>query len=135
MANSLLLAAVAVVLAIGMIIRTYRATFWTKAWYDREGRPAESLESHFKTTMSGNIRSNREKLAERGVRIFQNILLKRYRRIVPKGEIKVRFEREEPAHVSSTEIRVESREMKYRGKRVQARELPVEVYHWRRRQR
>jgi len=96
-------------------------------WYDKLEECAREIEAHFKTARSGKIRNVRRYLAKRGVEFFQKHVYEKTGKLIPKGKIRVAFEREEPAKKAEKKIRIEIRRMRYRGREWKATALASKV--------
>lgn len=103
------------------VVRMYRMTIST-TWYDKEAEHAREYEMHYKVARRGRIRSIRRNLAKRCIPHFQQNAYRRRKQWVPKREVRVSFEREQPTVLDKSEklISIESREMQYRGKQWKA---------------
>jgi hypothetical protein len=105
---------------------TIRRYLWTVAvsWYDPRLGCKRELEFHYSVARSGPIRENRRKLGLRGAKYYQLMLLVKYGKYVPRGSIKVQYEREQPASKVERRISVEGRSMEYKGRHWTATPLP-----------
>jgi hypothetical protein len=100
-------------------------TAWYGPAYDEtSNRGVLTIEAYFKAALEGSRHENRQELADIGVPFLQEKLQAWYGISAPDDEIKVRFDRETPARTASNAIRVDFREMTYKGKQVSARTLP-----------
>ena len=108
-----------------LIVRRYRWTVSTVFYDERSGCKRE-IETHFTVAVSGRIRDNRRKLGLRGARFHQFLVFTRSGKLIPRGDIKVRFEREQPASKPDGKISVEGRSMQYKGPQWTATALPSE---------
>lgn len=106
--------------------RSYRMTI-ASTWYDTRTRRVREYEMHFKIARPGRIRNVRRQLARRGVPYFQRAIYRLYRRWIPRGKIRVSFEREEPATKAERTITVEARRMEGVGKRWKAHRVPSRI--------
>jgi hypothetical protein len=77
--------------------------------------------------LRGSVHRNRHELKDFGVRVFQRKARELYGISFSPGEIKVRFEAEQPALESSRYVTADYLEMTYRGKRVWSKEYPTET--------
>jgi hypothetical protein len=82
---------------------------------------------HFKVARPGKIRTVRRHLAKRGIPYFQQVIYRRFRRWIPKRQIRARFEREEVGARSEGVIGIETRSMQYRGRDWKAFHRPSKV--------
>jgi hypothetical protein len=89
----------------------------SNTWYDKEAGGAKEYELHFTVARRGSIKTVRRRLARRGVPYFQNYVYGRVKKWIPRKNVKVRFEREEPAAKSEGKISIEGRNMLFRGRR------------------
>lgn len=106
----------------------YRMTAWYGPAYDEtSNRGVLTVEAYFKAALEGSRHENRKELARIGVPFLREKLQEWYGISAPEDEIKVRFEREAPAEAASEAIRVDFREVTYRGKQVSARALPSQI--------
>ena len=103
--------------------RTFRMTIATK-WYDEREECVQEYEIHFKTARLGKIRNVRRYLAKRGVEFFQKHVYEKTGKLIPKGKIRIAFEKEEPARKAEKRIKIEMRKMRYRGRKWKADRLP-----------
>jgi len=110
------------------VTRVYHMTLATRGY--SLGQNAWSFEAHYTAALSGNIHDVRLDFADFGVRHFRRTILRRYGLRIPEGNIRVGWEREEPALAPSRDVHVEFREMTYRGKQTYARRLPSEVLRY-----
>ena len=94
------------------------------------GHHAWSFEGHYTAALSGDIHDVRMDLADFGVRHFRRAILRRYGLRIPEGNIRVGWEREEPALAPSRDVHVQFREMTYRGKQTYARRVPPEILRY-----
>ena len=115
-------------------VRMFRTTI-SSTWYDEETRQVHEFEIHMKVARRGIIRNVRRYLARRGVPYFQQTIYRSYRRWIPKGKIRVAFEREEPARKIERMIRIETRRMEGVGKRWKAYPLPSRVLSYAKKRR
>ncbi|MBN1357570.1 hypothetical protein JW988_02265 [Candidatus Bathyarchaeota archaeon] len=109
-------------------VRIYRMTI-ASFWYDKEAEHVREYEMHYKVAREGDIRKIREHLAKRGVRHFQQNIYRKFKRWIPKREIRVSFEREQKTirEKSDDLIQIESRRMEIRGKKWKAFGFPSRV--------
>ena len=103
--------------------RIYRMTVASK-WYDELEAYAREFEMHLKAARRGKIRNVRRHLAKRGIDLFQDYVYKKTEVRIPKGDIRIGFEKEERARKSKRLIKIESRSMRFRGKEWKASALP-----------
>ena len=96
-------------------VRAYRMTVASR-WYDEPSRCEREYEMHFKVARPGNIRTVRWHMVKRGIPYFQQVIYRRFRRWVPKRQIRARFEREEMEERGEAVIVIETRSMQYRGR-------------------
>jgi len=109
-------------------ILEYRMTTWYGPAYDEtSNRGVLTVEAYFKAALEGSRHENRQELADVGIPYLQEKLQEWYGISASDDEIKVRFEREAPAQTASEAIRVDFREMTYKGKQVSARALPSQT--------
>ena len=108
------------------IVHLYRMTVASK-WYDEPSRCAREYEMHFKAARRGKVRTIRRHLAKRGVPYFQQAIYRRFRRWIPKRQIRARFEREEVEERSQSIIAIDTRTMQYRGRDWKAFPFPSRV--------
>jgi hypothetical protein len=109
-------------------ILEYRMAAWYGPAYDEtSNRGVLTVEAYFKAALDGPRHENRKELADIGIPFLQEKLQEWYEISAPEDKIKVRFERETPAQTASEAIRVDFREMTYRGKQVSARALPSQI--------
>jgi hypothetical protein len=104
-------------------------------WYDQRAQRARSYEAHFKAARHGNIGTVRKKLANKGVPFFQRQIKQRYGVTIPKGKMRISFEREEPATKIEREAHVEFRVMEFRGRQHSAAPSPSKILRYVRRRR
>jgi hypothetical protein len=103
-------------------------TAWYGPAYDEtSNRGVLTIEVYFKVALEGSRHDNRQELADVGVPFLQEKLQEWYGISAPDDKIKVRFERETPARTAAEEIRVDFREMTYKGRQVSARALPSQT--------
>jgi len=115
-------------------VRTFRMTI-SSLWYDKKARRAREYELHFRVARRGGIRNVRRHLARRGVPYFQRTIYRKYKRWIPKGRIKVRFEREEPARKVERTIQIEVRRMEGKGRQWKAYRMPSRVLSYAKKRR
>jgi hypothetical protein len=109
-------------------ILEYRMTAWYGPAYDEtSNRGVLTVEAYFKAALEGSRHENRRGLSRRGVSFLQEKLQEWYGISASDDEIKLGFDRETPARTTSEAIRVDFREMTYKGKQVSARALPSET--------
>ena len=106
-----------------MQIRAYRMTV-SSIGYDPAARRAIGYEFHFKAARAGDIRRVRREMARRGVEYFQQYAYRRQRRWIPKGKIRVGFERERPATKTEPLMMIEVRRMEFVGRQYEGFALP-----------
>jgi hypothetical protein len=104
-------------------------------WYDEPSRFAREYEMHFKVARRGKITNVRRHLAKRGIRYFQQAIYRRFRRWIPKRQIRGRFEREEAADRSESVMTIEMRGMQYRGREWKPSRFPTRVLSYAKRRR
>jgi hypothetical protein len=109
-------------------VRVYRATAVYGSWYD--GQQARGFEGHFVTSLSGEIGANRIKFAKVITPIFQKQIYQEHKIRVSPGQIRIRFEREQPALTRSRNVRAEFLEMTYRGRERHAERFPSQLFKW-----
>ena len=63
---------------------------------------AWSAEAHYTTALPGSIHQNREQLRDFAIPHFQRVMRRHYGMYIPRGEIRGRFQREEPAVILGT---------------------------------
>jgi len=108
------------------IVHTYRMTVASR-WYDEPSRCEREQEMHFKAARRGKLRTVRRHLAKRGIPYFQQVIYRRFKRWIPKRQIRARFEREEVEQRSEPTMTVETRGMQYRGRDWKAFPFPSKV--------
>ena len=108
------------------IVHLYQMTVASK-WYDEPSSCAREYEMHFKAARTGKVRTIRRHLAKRGVPYFQRMIYRRFKRWIPKRQIRARFEREEVEKRSEPTITAETRSMQYRGRDWKAFRRPSKV--------
>jgi len=91
---------------------------------------AWSFEGHYTAAISGEIHDVRLDLADFCIPHFRRTVLRHTGQRISEDKIRVGWEREEPALAPSSDIRVEFREMSYRGKQIYARRLPAETLRY-----
>jgi hypothetical protein len=106
---------------------TCTATHTRNTFYQKPSEGARSLEVHCQATLTGGIHENRQKLAGLAVEIFRRKANELYGINFSPGEVKVRFEAEEPALEASPDLTVDLLEMMYVGKEVRSRRFPTET--------
>jgi len=111
------------------IAHLYRMTVASK-WYDEPSRCAREYEMHFKAARTGKVRTIRRHLAKRGIPYFQRTIYRRFKRWIPKRQIRARFEREEVDQRSTPTLTVETRSMQYRGRDWKAFPFPSKVLNY-----
>jgi len=116
------------------IVRVYRMTVASK-WYDEPSRCAREYEMHFRIARSGQIPTVRRHLAKRGIPYFQQRIYRRFRRWIPKRQIRGSFEREEVAERSEPVMTIETRSMQYRGRDWKAFPFPPRVLSYAKKRR
>jgi len=79
---------------------------------------------HFKASRGGDIRRVRREMARRGVEYFQKYVYRRHKRWIPKGKIRVGFEREKPATKTEPLMMIEVRRMEFVGRQYEGYPLP-----------
>jgi len=109
-----------------MPVYTYRATAVYGSWYD--GEKARGFEGHFVASLPGKITRNQVKLAKIITPIFRKRLLREHKLRVLPSQIRIRFERAEPAIVRSKLIRAEFLEMTYRGRERHAKRFLPQTF-------
>ena len=107
-------------------VRAYRMTVASR-WYDEPSRCEREYEMHFKVARPGKIRTVCRHLVKRGIPYFQQVIYRRFRRWVPKRQIRARFEREEMEERGAPVIVIETRSMQYRGRDWKAFPFPSKV--------
>ena len=106
-----------------MQVQVHRMTV-SSIGYDPTARRAVGYEMHFKAARGGDIRRVRREMARRGVEYFQAYVYRRHRRWVPKGKIRVGFERERPATKTEPLMMIEVRRMEFVGRQYEGYPLP-----------
>ena len=96
-------------------------------FYEKPSEGAHSLEIHFEARIAGDIHTNRERLADFAVQLYQRKAKELYNVDFAPSQVKVRFEIEELAFETSPNVIVDSLEMTYVGKQVQAQRFPTET--------
>jgi hypothetical protein len=104
-------------------------------WYDKPSRYQREYEMHFKIARPGGIRTVRQHLAKRGIPHFQQTIYRRFRRWIPKREIRASFEREEVETRSESTITIQTRSMQYRGRGWKAFPFPSRVLSYAKKRR
>jgi hypothetical protein len=119
-----------------MVVRAYRMTI-ASVWYDEDAECVKEYEMHYKAAQGGAIRETRVYLAKRCVPHFQQTIYRKFKRWIPKGKIRVNFEREQPTLNAQEVISIESRRMEGTGKRQRwtAYPLPSKVLTYEKRTR
>ncbi len=109
-------------------VRVYRMTI-ASVWYDGCASGVKEYEMHYKVAQKGAIRDVRKYLAKRCVVHFQQTVYRKFKRWIPKGRIRIAFEREQNAEKTQELISIEARQMEGVGKRSRwkAYELPSKV--------
>jgi hypothetical protein len=113
---------------------TYRMTIATK-WYDDRSRCAREYEAHSKVSRYGKIRTVRRHLARRVAPYFQQLIYRRFRKWIPKRQLRVSFEREEVATEAERDITIQLRGMQYRGREWVASPFPPKVLSYAKKRR
>ena len=108
------------------VVHIYRMTVASK-WYDKPSRCAREYELHFKVARPGGIRNVRRHLAKRGIPYFQRTIYRRFRKWIPKRQIRGKFEREDLADRRESVIAIEMRSMQYRGREWKPSRFPARV--------
>jgi hypothetical protein len=116
------------------LARTYRMTIATK-WYDDRSRCAREHEGHFKVSRCGKIRTVRRHLAKRVAPYFQQLIYRRFRKWIPKRQLRINFEREELATEAERNMTIQLRGMQYRGREWKATPFPLKVLSYAKRRR
>ena len=115
-------------------VRVYRATVAT-FHYDKPTRQLIEYEMHFKIARRGKLRTIRARLAKLGLKHLQS-WLRRYAKIsIPKGKLKVAFEREAHARKQQTHASVRRFVMHRVKGRWTSKELPAGTMSYVRRRR
>ncbi|MGD0424070.1 MAG: hypothetical protein ABSA92_11520 [Candidatus Bathyarchaeia archaeon] len=117
-----------------MPVRKYRMTLATR-WYDQEAEKQRSFEAHFIVVRRGNIRTIRKQLINRAVPWFQRLIKRRFKRRIPRRQIRGDFEREEPALVPQRDIQINMLTMEFRGRKHHAHAEPSAFLSFTRRKR
>ena len=108
------------------IVHLYRMTVFSK-WYDEPSRCAREYEMHFKIARPGKVSTVRRHMGKRGIPYFQKMIYRRFRRWIPKRQIRGRFEREEIGNRSQAVMTIETRSMQYRGRNWKSFLFPTKV--------
>ena len=116
-------------------VRLFRMTITSKVWYDESAQRVREFEMHFKVARRDSIRSVRLHLTRRGIPYFQQNVYRQQKRWIPRRDLRVAFEREEPALQSSRIITIEVRGMEGRGKRWRAIQFPSRTLTYTKRKR
>ncbi len=111
-------------LTLKLNIRLYRVTLCS-TWYDENAKHVREYEMHYKVARQGSIRDNREYLAKRCVPHFQQTVYRKFKGWIPKGKVRVGFEREQPALKADDVISIEIRRMEGTGKRKMWKAYPL----------
>jgi hypothetical protein len=104
-------------------------------WYDEPSRCAREYEMHFKAARTGKVRAVRRHLAKRGIPYFQRMIYRRFKRWIPKRQIRASFEREEVAMRTECVMTIETRSMQYRGRDWKAFPYPSRVLSYAKKKR
>lgn len=115
-------------------VRGYRMTVASR-WYDEPSRCEREYEMHIKAARGGKVRTVRRHLAKRGIPYFQRTIYRRFRRWIPKRQIRASFEREEMGERGEPVIVIETRSMQYRGRDWKAFPFPSKVLTYAKRRR
>jgi hypothetical protein len=118
-----------------MIVRQYRITLSTGSVYEKGDKEASSFEGHYKAYLRGNIRTNRKRLADFLIPLFQRQAYNELGVRIGRAHIRVGFQREERALASSRKIDAEFRVIAYHGKHHVAKRLPPQSFTLRRARR
>ena len=107
----------------------YKPLLWYGPTYDEVGsRGVLTIEAYFKVALWGSIHENRnEFLPSICIPFFQEWVSEHFGIYVPESEIKIRYEREQPAETEDAEITVDFRVMTYRGKQISAQSYPQQT--------
>jgi hypothetical protein len=115
-------------------LRLYRMTIAT-FWYDSETRQLVEYEMHFKIARRGKLRTVRARLAKLGVKHLQSWLRRHLKISIPKGKLKIAFEREAHAKVQQQKASVRRFVMHRVKGRWTSKELPAGTMSYVRRRR
>ena len=116
--------------------RLHRMTLATRrSRYDEQAGKARWFEAHVKAARYGNADTVRRKLADRCIPVFQRAVKRDYGIWIPKSDIEVRFEREQPAKKIEGKMQIEMLAMEFRGKQREASRMPSKVFSYARRRR
>jgi hypothetical protein len=77
---------------------------------------AWSAEAHYTIALPGSIHQNRERLRDFAIPHFQRVMRRHYGMYLRRGEIRGRFQREEPALSPTRTLHVDVLETVYRGR-------------------
>jgi hypothetical protein len=107
----------------------YKMTIWSGPTYDEVGgRGVLTIEAYFKVALWDSIRENRNGFLPRiGIPFIKDWIAEEFGLHVSPGDLKVRFEREEPAETEDEEIAVDFRVITYRGKGISAQSYPQQI--------
>ena len=83
-----------------MPVRSYDLTLSMRGYTPQSN--AWSAEAHYTTALPGSIHQNREQLRDFAIPHFQRVMRRHYGMYIPRGEIRGRFQREEPAVILGT---------------------------------
>lgn len=108
-----------------VLVRTYRMTVWAGISYNLGEEGAKSIESHYVAALPGDISEVRQDLADFGIKDFRRTFEEFRGYKPPLAALKVSFEAEERALAASSEVRIETLEMVYRGRQHYAKRLPL----------
>jgi len=120
---------------VASTVRQYKVTLSTGSVYEKGDGEAKSFEGHFKAYLRGKIRTNRKRLADFLIPLFQNQVYNELGVRIGRAHIRVGFEREESALSSSRKIDAEFRVIAYHGKHHVAKRLPPQSFTLRRARR
>jgi len=113
---------------VASTVRQYKVTLSTGSVYEKGDGEAKSFEGHFKAYLRGKIRTNRKRLADFLIPLFQRQVYNELGVRIGRAHIRVGFEREESALSSSKEIEAEFRVIVYHGKHHIAKRLPSQSF-------
>src|SRR2546425_4991339 len=116
-------------------ISLYRMTIASKVGYDESAQRVREFEMHFKVARRESIEDVRRHLASRGVPYFQQNVYRQQRRWIPRRDLRVFFELEEPALQPSDTIVIQVRGMEGRGKRWEAIPFPSRILSYTKKKR
>jgi hypothetical protein len=112
-------------------VRLYKCTISTVR-YDQRAGVSREFEVHLRVARPGPLRSNRRRIAHRGLRYFQRKIFMQSGMWVPPKKVRIKFEREKAASRPERKIAVSARTMRYYNGRWRATPLPSDLIPLRR---